>query len=299
MRKVAPNLQSPNLVATNDNREAFKNSLDIKLKALNVPQSLIDCKNVKCDCKEHSEDIDNILLSTLEAVDNAAKDTLPTPKVSTQKKGKVVPGWKMEVKPFRDKASFWFSVWKSAGRPLNCELHNIMKRTKNIYHYQVKKCQKASNIIKRNNLLNSCLNGESDIFDEIRKLRKSDHISVASIDGVKDNVQEHFATIYKNLYNSVEDKEDVKVLYRRNEDKIYETSLIDVEKVTPKLVKEAISHLNNGKSDPAFAFASDCLKNSPGELYDKLSIIIKSFLIHGHVSQILLLVTLASSTDQR
>ena len=68
-------------------------------------------------------------------------------------------------------------------------------------------------------MLNSCVNGESDIFDEIRKLRKSDHISVASIDGVKDNVQEHFATIYKNLYNSVEDKEDVKVLYRKNEDK--------------------------------------------------------------------------------
>ena len=41
-----------------------------------------------------------------------------------------------------------------------------------------------------------------------------------------------------------------------------------------------------------FAFTSDCLKNSPGELFDKLSIIIKSFLIHGHVSQILLLATL-------
>ena len=75
------------------------------------------------------------MLSTLEAVDKAAKDTLPTPKVSTQKKGKVVPGWKMEVKPFRDKASFWFRVWKSARRPLNCELHNIMKRTTNIYHF--------------------------------------------------------------------------------------------------------------------------------------------------------------------
>ena len=41
-----------------------------------------------------------------------------------------------------------------------------------------------------------------------------------------------------------------------------------------------------------FAFTSDCLKNSPGELFDKLSIILKSFLIHGHVSQILLLATL-------
>ena len=279
-------------MATNDNKEAFKNSLDIKLKELNVPESLTNCKNVKCDCKEHSTDIDNILLSTLEAVDKAAKDSLPTPKVSSQKKVTVVPGWKLEVKPFRDKAAFWFSVWKSAGRPLNCELHNIMKRTKNIYHYHVKKCQKAANIIKRNNLLNSCLNGESDIFDEIKKMRKSDQVSVASIDGVKDNVEEHFATIYKNLYNSVEDKEDVKVLYDKNEDKIDGTSLIDVEKVTPKLVKEAISHLNNGKSDPVFSFTSDCLKNSPDELFDKLSIIIRSFLIHGHVSQILLLATL-------
>ena len=92
--------------------------------------------------------------------------------------------------------------------------------------------------------------------------------------------------------NSVDDKDDLKALYKKVEEKIDVTSVIDVEKVTPAIVKEAVSHPNSGKSDPLFSFTSDCLKNSPDELFQKLSIIIKSFLIHGHVSHILLLSTL-------
>ena len=37
--------------------------------------------------------------------------------------------WRGEIVPFRDKALFWHSVWQSAGRPLNTELHKIMKKT--------------------------------------------------------------------------------------------------------------------------------------------------------------------------
>ena len=204
----------------------------------------------------------------------------------------MVPGWKKEVKPFRDNAAFWFSVWKSADRPLNNELHKIMKKTRNLYHYQIKKCQKAVNTIRRNTLLNSCLYGESDIFVEIKKLRKPENISVTSIDGVNKNVEDHFANIYKDLFNSVDDKEDLKSIYKTVDEKIDINSVIDVDKVTPAVVKEAVSHLNNGKSDPVFSFTSDCLKNSPEELFVNLSIVIKSFLIHGHVSHVLLLATL-------
>ena len=46
------------------------------------------------------------------------------------------------------------------------------------------------------------------------------------------------------------------------------------------------------KSDLSFEYSSECLKNSPDKLYELLSVIIKSFLIHGHVSQVLLLATL-------
>ena len=72
-----------------------------------------------------------------------------------------------------NKAKFWHSVWTSAGRPVNTELHNFMKRTRNKYHYEYKKCEKAEEKIKRNKLMDSCINGGGDIFKEIKALRKT------------------------------------------------------------------------------------------------------------------------------
>ena len=49
---------------------------------------------------------------------------------------------------------------------------------------------------------------------------------------------------------------------------------------------------NNKKTDPFFSFTSDFLKNSPEKLFNYLSIIIKSFLIHANTIHVLLLATL-------
>ena len=73
---------------------------------------------------------------------------------------------------------------------------------------------------------------------------------------------------------------------------VNEYSLKDLLKVTPKVVKEASHKLKSGKSDPVYSFSSDCFKNASDSIFEKLSVIIHSFLVHGHVTQILLLATL-------
>ena len=69
-------------------------------------------------------------------------------------------------------------------------------------------------------------------------------------------------------------------------------SLDTVSRITPELVKEAASKLKPGKSDPVFSFSSDCFKNATNIFYDLLSVILKSCIVHSHVSQVLLLSTL-------
>ena len=64
---------------------------------------------------------------------------------------------KTEVLPFKDKALFWHLIWESAGKPINTELHMIMKRTRNIYHYQIQKCKKMKQTLKQNTLLAACM----------------------------------------------------------------------------------------------------------------------------------------------
>ena len=180
----------------------------------------------------------------MEALEKSAENCIPEFHLPSGRKKQNMPGWlgwNTEVKPFRENAAFWFSVWKSAGRPLNTELHKIMKRTRNLYHFQFKKCQKSEDLIKKNNFLNASLNGSSDIFTEIKKLRKSNRMVANSMDGKTENIQEHFAGIYSNLYNSVDDRSAVDDLYKEVEGRIDSKSQQITEKNSPDI---SFSHLS-------------------------------------------------------
>ena len=116
---------------------------------------------------------DDLIVNILETIDQTYSSCLSS--MSTKKKGKDTPiaSWESEVEPFKKDAYFWHAVWMSAGRPLNTTLHRIMQRTRNVYHLQIRKCKNMTNILKKNTLLNACVNGKGDIFTEIRKLRIS------------------------------------------------------------------------------------------------------------------------------
>ena len=129
-------------------------------------------------------------------------------------------------------------------------------------------------------------------FKEIKRLRASKPTVATSMDGIKTNIADHFKDTYSTLYNSVNDADDVRGIADDIETKINFLSLMDVEKVTPEVVKEAAGNLRDSKSDPIFSFNSDCVKNVTNQLFEKLSISLKSFLIHGHITYFLLLATL-------
>ena len=83
-----------------------------------------------------------------------------------------------------------------------------------------------------------------------------------TIDGVKSQIESQFAKVYEKLYNSVNDKggiQEVKEYLSRNID---ERSLDDVNLVTPSLVKKAINRSKNDKTDPVYAFNSNCSNRS-------------------------------------
>ena len=65
-----------------------------------------------------------------------------------------------------------------------------------------------------------------------------------------------------------------------------------VKKITPDLLKKAVSKLKPGKSDPIYSFSSDCFINGCDSLYEHLALILRSCTIHSHVSLVLLISTL-------
>ena len=137
----------------------YRECLEVKLGEISVSHSVVTCMDVKCAKIDHCDMVDNLAIEVLEAVQTTAETCLPYPARSWEGKVRTipVPGWKETVKPFRDNANFWHQVWVSFGKPLNTEVHKTMKKTRNLYHYQFNKCKKAEEKIKRNKLLNSCL----------------------------------------------------------------------------------------------------------------------------------------------
>ena len=71
-----------------------------------------------------------------------------------------------------------------------------MKRTRNIYHYQLKKTRKAEDRLKRENMLRTCLGMGGDIFKEIKKIRETKQTMANSIDGVENGLAEEYVKIY-------------------------------------------------------------------------------------------------------
>merc|ERR1712082_256493 len=70
--------------------------------------------------------------------------------------------------------------------------------------------------------------------------------------------------------------------------KIKTDSLTEVYKLDGDLVKKAACKLKPGKSDVSETFVSDCILNAPDELFDILSAIFRSWMIHGTVTLSLL-----------
>ena len=154
-------------------------------------------------------------MAVLENIQAAAEISLPIPGAKSAMKNSAIPGWTSEVKPYRDAAFFWHQIWKSCGCPINSEIHRIMKHSRNTYHYQFRKCKRAEEKIKRDKFLAACLGEGGNIFKEIKALRKSGTEVATSVDGVTQDIPEHFGRIYSELYNSANDAEKLAEVYVR------------------------------------------------------------------------------------
>ena len=176
-----------------------------RLLKIHIPNCITECRNVYCRNKGHVEAIDLHMCTFLGCINDNVKYCLPQ---TSGRNKKSITGWNDEVKPFREEAMFWHSLWISAGKPINNTLHNIMKKTRSVYHYQIRKCRKAVEALKRAKLLNACINGEGDIH-ELKKLRMVSRTVSKTMDGAKENVSEHFANVYERIYNSADDEEEI------------------------------------------------------------------------------------------
>lgn len=282
--------------ASSDQKLEYNDVLFQRLLSLNIPEEAVNCRDVKCSNPDHKNEVDEYVKEILEAVSESGKDTIPSSPSSEgndNSKRKKTAGWKDFVEPFQDKAHFWHSVWKSAGSPINTELHRIMKQSKNRFHYQIRKCRRVENYLKNNKIIENCLENDTDLFKEIKRQRSNANVDEVTIDGAEgDDIPDKFATIYKELFNRSKDDEKIEAMKVQIEDELGNDDLIEIERINSNTIKEAMDKIKSSKSDSIYDFSSDFLKNGPDILHDHLANILKAFAVHGHVTEDLLMATL-------
>ena len=272
--------------ATDDEKLSFVSELEIRLNAIDIPASVLCCRDVKCDDRTHKIQVDDVMSQVLSALEETASES--TPQVTGCIKKQRIPEWKGDVAPVKDNAHFWHSVWVSAGKPLNNTLHTIMKKTRNQYHLVLRKKKRIIERLKRNKMLNSCIENDGNIFKEIKRMRKCHQAPATTIDDVSDDIPAYMAEKYEKLYNSVDDEANLAELGEEINEMIVGESLEHVDKINSRVMKEATLKLKPGKTDPLINITSDYLINSPDILHQILTVCLKSFIIHGHVSDFLL-----------
>ena len=272
-----------------DNITDFKHDLQHNLSLINKSINSLHCRDVHCVHPDHKQQIDLYANDLMEAISNSVNDNIPFSNPSSNSKSPI-PGWNPYIKPFRDDALFWFNVWKSAGKPQDCELHNIMKWTRNKYHYAIRKIRKQDSALRKEKFVEECLSGKiNNIFDNIKTSRKRHSTAATTVDGVSgpENITNEFKNIYNNVYNKYDDgKSELSDFFEDLNFKIKQSDVCFVDRISESLIHNIISDLKDGKSDVEFNWGSEAIKHGVDSLSSHFTVLFKALLIHGHIPQL-------------
>ena len=187
------------------------------------------------------------------------------------------------VKPHRETAAFWYSIWVSCGKIRHGEVFQIMKKTRNMYHIMIHRVKRLQSYIKNCKIIDGSAK-DDDIFKNIKDSRKDLNKATANIEGKSGaKVADLFANKYRDLFNSVDDTAEIKVLEDELGEKINKTEVAAVELISEDLVKEAISRLKCDKSDPRTSLSTDCFKEAPSILLSALVHLFRACMVHNYV----------------
>ena len=168
-----------------------------------------------------------------------------------------------------------------------------MKHTRNVFHYQIRKCRRVENFIINKKIIENCIENDADLFTEIKKHRSNDNQENVTIDGVAGkDIPNKFADVYSELFNREDDDNNIELISSVVNSQVGDESITELDKINAEKVKAAMQKIKPNKSDPIFDFSSDFLKNAPEILFEQLAFILRSFVVHGHVTETLLLATM-------
>ena len=281
--------------ADDEDIQDYHDTLHDKLQKLPLPSS-ISCSDVLCQDPDHSHNRDSHVIELLSTIIDTSFECLPIVKSGGDKKQKtkLLPGWKENVVPARDDATFWHALWVMDGRKTKGSLHMVMKWTRAKYKYAVRAAKKEANRLEAEAMAAAAEDGNKELFVEMKKhvgsKKGSGQEFPDSLEGkvTKTDIIEKFRECYEKLYNSSDKTEEMKAVKKDIDLLIMKdipTSIHEANKITPDIVRAATELMKAGKSDVSGDYTSDVFIHAPQVVMDQLAAIFRSYLIHGNTTK--------------
>ena len=264
----------------------YSNILKDRLCSMNLPQAL-QCSDVTCKDPVHSMLRDNFVRDILNQMIEASHLSIPiSSRKSSDSTHQLIPDWNLTIKPLKADSLFWHAVWISAGRPSTGGLYQVMCHVRSKYHRAIRIAKREE--IRRKNM-DLCAAVELGNVAMIREMqnslgkKKTTQQIPDCLEGKVDHsgILNHFRKCYKELYNSSCTKEAVDLIKVKLQNIISSKSTKEVDKITPYVIKIACNRMKSGKNDVSGSYSSDAFLNGPDILFEYLSWIFKSYLVHG------------------
>ena len=272
----------------------YQKDLRLLVDNIDIDNDALCCRDAHCTSADHIGKLENMCNDLLQTISTAVDSNIPT-NSSGSAGSNIIPGWSDYIKPYKEASIFWDAVWVSAGRPLDTELHKLMKHTRNQFHYAIRRVKRQEQELRKSKFLSACLDGKvSDILHDIKSARNKNSKPSTVIDGHSESadIAENFKDIYCKIYNTHNDKDDLKQFIDENNAKISDVDIQLVDSITPEMVKKFIRKFNNNKNDSTFNWKSDALKAGVDILADPLCDLLTSLILHGYIPKVFLVCSL-------
>ena len=287
--------------ATSEQKAAFKEHLETRLNQLENSVEFGEytplCEGLHCKDAVHSEVRDSHVIDILSAVIESSHVTIPTYGgcwVGEKRPGVTIPGWKVEVKPYRDDSIYWGDIWRQAGRPTTGWLHDIYTKVRRQYHLAVLRVKRRRKEHQAEELLVAAMEGDVELLKQMKMIKQGRNKANCELPDTvggavgENNISELFKQSYESLYNSAPSESEMLTMKAVLEDLLTTESEGEVNRVTGNVVKEAVAKLKPQKTDVSGSYVSDALKNAPELLFKQLARVFRSWLCHGTVTKSLL-----------
>ena len=273
--------------------ERYQQMLDLKLSSITEPHAALQCTDIWCT--GHCEDLEMYHKALIDACISAGQQCIP----HSNDRGShhQLPGWNRFIRPLRETACFWHSIWKSCGSPTQGEVATIRRATRARYHRAVKKLKKNEELARFASMGERFLQDDRrDFWTEVKKMGGRSCATPSMVDGrhTEEDIAEAFSAKYRELYNSVGyDSSQMEVLKEsiNHNVRLHSDGECASHGISVRDVACTVASLKTRKHDGNLGQYSDHLIHGSHRFFCCLSLLLNSLLVHNVVPENMLLST--------